>query len=129
MARFSETLMDHFASPRNSGAMEAPDRVGRAGTLGQGPFMTLYLKLDGETVAEARYRTVGCGVSIACGSALTELVVGRTVAGCLALTPGDVASALDGVPPDKAHGPALAIAALRDALAGVPPPEPNPVAG
>lgn len=117
MGRFSETLMDHFSSPRNVGELERPDRIGRAGTLGQGPFMVLALRLEEGRVAQARYRTVGCGVSIASGSALTELILGRTVAECLALAPGDVADALDGVPPDKAHGPALAIAALRAALA------------
>ena len=121
MTRFSETLMEHFTSPRNVGAMEAPDRVGQAGTLGQGPFMTLYLRLDGDRVAEARYRTFGCGVSIASGSALTELVTGHTVEECLALTPENVAAALDGVPPDKAHGPVLAITALRAALADPTP--------
>lgn len=124
MSRFSETLMDHFHAPRNVGAMEAPDCVGQAGTLGQGPFMVLALRLDGDRVAEARYRTVGCGVSIASGSALTELIVGRSTAECVALTPEDIIAALDGVPPDKLHGPALAIAALRDALS-----RPGPAGG
>jgi hypothetical protein len=41
---------------------------------------------------------------------------GRPIAECLALTAADVIAALDGVPPDKRHGPALAIGALRDAL-------------
>ncbi len=117
MSRFSETLMDHFAAPRNVGTMDNPDRIGQAGTLGQGPFMTLYLRLDGDRICDARYRTMGCGVSIASGSALTELIIGRSILECIALTPDSVAEALDGVPPDKAHGPVLAITALRDALA------------
>jgi nitrogen fixation NifU-like protein len=117
MSRFSETLMDHFASPRNVGTMDNPECIGQAGTLGQGPFMTLYLRLDSDYVCDARYRTMGCGVSIASGSALTELIIGQTISECLSLTPESIADALDGVPPDKAHGPVLAITALRDALA------------
>ena len=50
MSRFSDTLMDHFAYPRNTGTIEAPDRVGTAGQPGQGPYIALYLKLEGETV-------------------------------------------------------------------------------
>lgn len=116
MGRFSETLMDHFTYPRNSGALESPDRVGRAGAPGQGPYMELQLKIEGDKVAAARFRTHGCGASIAAGSMLTEMVTGRTVSDCLRLTPEELAEALGGFPPDKQHCPVLAVAALRDAL-------------
>jgi nitrogen fixation protein NifU and related proteins len=43
-------------------------------------------------------------------------VVGRSIDDCRELTAEDLIEALDGVPPDKLHCPALAIAALRDAL-------------
>jgi nitrogen fixation NifU-like protein len=116
MGNLSDTFMDHFTSPRNSGALESPDFVGRAGAPGQGPFLILYLRVDGGCVAESKFQTYGCGATIAAGSALTELLSRRPVADCRGLTQQDIAEALDGVPPDKLHGPALAIAALRDAL-------------
>ncbi len=47
---------------------------------------------------------------------LTEMIVGRTIAECRELKVEDLIGALDGVPPDKLHCPALAIGALRDAL-------------
>ena len=47
---------------------------------------------------------------------LTELIVGRTIAECRELTAEHLIEALDGVPPDKLHCPALAIGALQDAL-------------
>jgi nitrogen fixation NifU-like protein len=118
MGRFSETLMDHFTAPRNSGTLEAPDRTGRAGTPGQGPFMTLHLRLDGERIAGAKFQTYGCGASIAAGSMLTEMIIGRSMADCLSLTSEQLAEALGGFPPDKQHCPIMAIAALRDALKG-----------
>jgi nitrogen fixation NifU-like protein len=123
---FSDTLMDHFTSPRNSGTMEAPDRVGQAGTLGQGPFLVLYLRVVDDAIAAARFRTFGCGATIAAGSALTELIIGRTLYRCRLLTAEDVIAALDGVPADKLHCPALAIAALRDALGDRSPQAPEP---
>jgi NifU-like protein involved in Fe-S cluster formation len=116
MGAYSETLMDHFFSPRNSGALDAPDATGRAGAPGQGPFLILYLRIAGGRVADARYQTFGCGPTIASGSVLTELIIGRSLAECGELDVADVVDALDGVPPDKLHGPALAIAALRDAV-------------
>ncbi|WP_422927504.1 iron-sulfur cluster assembly scaffold protein [Singulisphaera sp. PoT] len=118
MGKYSDTLMDHFTSPRNSGTLDAPHLTGHSGAPGRGPFLILYLRLDGGRVAEARFQTYGCGAAIASGSMLTEMVAGRTVAECLALTEADLIEALDGVPPDKVHGPHLAILALRDALSG-----------
>jgi nitrogen fixation NifU-like protein len=116
MGKFSETLMDHFTSPRNTGTLESPDRIGQAGTLGNGPYMVLYLRIKDDVIVEAKYRTYGCGTTIAAGSILTELVTGRSIAACLSLTVDDLITALEGVPPDKLHSPALAIAALQDAL-------------
>jgi nitrogen fixation NifU-like protein len=116
MGKYSETLMDHFTAPRNSGPMLDPDAVGHAGTPGRGAFMILYLRLAEGIVAEARFQTVGCGVSIASGSVLTELILGRPIADCLALEATDLIAALEGVPSNKLHGPALALGALRDAL-------------
>jgi nitrogen fixation NifU-like protein len=41
---------------------------------------------------------------------------GASIEECRELTAEDLIEALDGVPPDKLHCPALAIGALRDAL-------------
>ena len=120
MGKYSETLTDHVMAPRNGGSMENPDLTGHAGTPGRGPFLILYLKLQDERVAEAKYHTYGCGPTIAAGSMLTELIVGRSIAECRELTVDDLILALDGVPPDKLHCPGLAIAALRDALGNRP---------
>jgi nitrogen fixation NifU-like protein len=121
MGQYSDTLMDHFTAPRNSGPLPAPDATGHAGTPGRGPFLILYLRIEDARIAAARFQTYGCGPTIACGSMLTELITGRTVAHCLQLTAETLIEALDGVPPEKHHSPALAIAALRDALKGYEP--------
>jgi NifU-like protein involved in Fe-S cluster formation len=121
MSEFSEVLMDHFLAPRNTGVMEAPDVVGRVGTLGQGPFMVLFLRLKEGRITEAKFQTYGCGTTIACGSMLTEMVAEKNVEECLGLTSEQLADAIGGVPPDKLHSPILAIAALRDALKAYAP--------
>jgi len=116
MGKYSDTLMDHFLAPRNSGALESPDATGHAGAPGRGPFLILYIKVTGSQIIAAKFQTYGCGPTIACGSMLTELIVGRSIADCLQLTTETLIENLDGVPAEKLHSPALAIAALRDAL-------------
>jgi NifU-like protein involved in Fe-S cluster formation len=121
MGKYSETMMDHVLSPRNGGVMESPDLTGHAGTPGRGAFLILFLRVEDGRIASAKYHTVGCGPTIACGSMLSELVRGRTIAECGKLTADHLIEALDGVPPDKLHCPAMAIAALRDALSHLRP--------
>jgi nitrogen fixation protein NifU and related proteins len=116
MGKYSETTMDHVLSPRNGGVMENPHLTGHAGTPGRGAFLVLFLRVEEGRIAAAKYHTVGCGPTIACGSILSELVVGRTIAECRGLTAADLIGALDGGPPGKLHCPAMAIAALQDAL-------------
>jgi len=82
--------------------------------------MVLFLKLEDGRIAAAKYQTYGCGPTIASGSMLTQIIAGRTIAECRELTVEDLVQALDGVPPDKLHCPALAIRALRDALSRWP---------
>jgi nitrogen fixation NifU-like protein len=67
-------------------------------------------------VTQAKFKTHGCGVAIACGSMLTEMIQNRTIQECLALAADQLAEAIGGVPPDKRHCPEMAIAALRAAL-------------
>jgi NifU-like protein involved in Fe-S cluster formation len=116
MPRFSAKLMDHFSAPRNAGRLDAPDRIGVAGTPHKGPFTRLELRVREGVIVEARFQTHGCGPSIACGSVLTELVLGRATADACTLTAEEVIAALDGIPDDKRHCAEMAVAALRDAL-------------
>jgi nitrogen fixation NifU-like protein len=120
MGKYSETLSEHVMAPRNGGAMESPDLTGHSGAPGRGAFLILYLKVSDGRVAAAKYHTIGCGPTIASGSMLTEMIVGRSIAECRGLTVENLVEALDGVPPDKLHCPALAIGALRDALSKWP---------
>jgi nitrogen fixation protein NifU and related proteins len=109
MGQFSEILMDHFNSPRNSGRMEAPDRVGIAGTPGNGAYVALYFRRTDDVISEARFQTHGYGVSIACGSMLSEMIIGRAADACLELTPERLSEALDGVPGSKLRRRTLAL--------------------
>jgi NifU-like protein involved in Fe-S cluster formation len=79
MGKYSDTLMDHFTSPHNAGALESPDVTGRAGAPGPGPFLILYLRIEGSRVMAAKFQTYGCGPTIACGATLTEMIIGQSL--------------------------------------------------
>ncbi len=113
MGKYSEALTEHVMAPRNGGSIENPDLTGHAGAPGRGAFMILYLRIEDERIAAAKYHTVGCGPTIASGSMLTEMIRGKSIAHCRELTIENLIEALDGMPPDKLHCPALAIGRSR----------------
>jgi NifU-like protein involved in Fe-S cluster formation len=116
MGRFSATLQDHFSAPRNVGPIEFPTVVATATRGGQAPRLTLQLRIESGRIIEAGFNTFGCGVAIACGSVLTELITGEDIEYCARLNAGDIVCALDGIPADKRFCAKLAIDSLHQAL-------------
>jgi NifU-like protein involved in Fe-S cluster formation len=84
--KYSETSTDHVMSLRNGGAIKDSDLTGHAGAPGRGAFMIIYLNVQDERIAAARYHTIGCGPTIASGSMLTEMIAGKSTAECRELT-------------------------------------------
>jgi NifU-like protein involved in Fe-S cluster formation len=96
--------------------MECPHLVGRGSLGGYPPNVTLYLRIEGDCIEDATFEAAGCGVTIACGSMLTELVRGRSLVECRQITADELWQALDGAPMGKEYCADVAISALRDAL-------------
>ena len=80
MWNYSDKMMDHFRNPRNVGQIENPDGTATVGSLACGDALTFQFKLgeDGK-IAEAKFKTFGCASAIASSSALTEMVIGKTL--------------------------------------------------
>lgn len=116
MALYSEKVMDHFRNPRNVGIIENADGVGEAGNAKCGDIMKIYLKIEDDTITDARFETFGCGSAIASSSMATELIKGKLLTEALALTNKAVAEALDGLPAHKVHCSVLAEEAIKKAL-------------
>ena len=112
----SPQVLDHFEHPRNVGEVEQADACAEVENPACGDIMRLSLKLDGGRIAEARFRTRGCVPSIACGSALTEMLLGRSVAEARALRREELVAAVGGLAPESQHASHLAMDALAAAL-------------
>ncbi len=116
MALYSEKVMDHFRNPRNVGVIENPDGVGEVGNAKCGDIMKIYLKIDNDTITDAKFETFGCASAIASSSMATELIKGKPVSEAAELTNKAVAEALDGLPAHKLHCSVLAEEAIQKAL-------------
>jgi nitrogen fixation NifU-like protein len=108
--------MDHFRNPRNVGAIENADGVGKVGNPVCGDIMELTIKVKDGRIEDAKFRTFGCGAAIATSSMVTELVKGKTIEEALEVSNKAVAEALGGLPPVKMHCSVLAEQALRSAI-------------
>jgi nitrogen fixation protein NifU and related proteins len=113
---YSEKVMEHFKNPRNVGEIENPDGVGHVGNPVCGDIMELYIKVKDGIIADAKFKTFGCGAAIATSSIVTEMVKGKRIEEALKISNRAVAEALDGLPPVKMHCSVLAEEALRSAI-------------
>jgi len=113
---YSATLQDHLAHPRNAGELADANAVAELTNPVCGDRLRLMLHVVNGRIAAARFLAYGCPPTIACGSALTEMLTGLTTAQAAALTRQDLARALDGLPARKTHAAALAIETLHAAL-------------
>ena len=113
---YSQVASEHFHQLRRVGPLEGATHTGTAGTPGEGPYVVLWVRVEGEIICAAAYKTFGCPAAIASASVLAELVEGKRVAEALAIDEGALTQALGGLPEGKDHCPRLAIEALGQAL-------------
>ena len=116
MSLYSETLLDHFSNPRNVGELEPPAVRAEVTNPVCGDILRLSALFESASVSEVRYKARGCTASIAAGSALTELMRGKTAAELGRLTAADVERAVGGLNPASRHAAALCVDALRALL-------------
>jgi nitrogen fixation protein NifU and related proteins len=113
---YSAQVLDHFQNPRNAGEIPAADAVAEIENPACGDVLRLTLKMERGRITQAQFKAKGCVAAIACGSALTELLVGKTPGEAEKILRKDVASAVGGLPQGSTHAAQLALDALGAAL-------------
>lgn len=116
MAMYNSTVMEHFTNPRNVGEIENPDGVGTYGSPVCGDMMQIMIKVEDETIVDAKFKTFGCGSAIASSSMATEMIIGKTIDEALAITNKQIVDELGGLPPVKIHCSVLADHAIKCAI-------------
>lgn len=113
---YSEKVMDHFMNPRNVGELSDADGVGMEGNPTCGDVMKIFIKVEDGRISDAKFKTFGCGASIAVSSMVTEMIKGKTIDEALSISKEAVANELGGLPPQKMHCSNLGADALKKAI-------------
>ena len=112
----AELLADHQRTPRNIGKLLNANATGDVGSIVVGDALRFYIQIADERVTAAKFQVFNAGEQVATASALTELVVGRSLDEAHALLPADVCRHLGGLAFDQLPVRVWAIDALRAAL-------------
>ena len=113
---FSDKVLEHFMTPRNSGSMVDADSIGTAGDPACGDSLTLYIKVKENIIEDISFMVFGCVAAIATSSMTTELAKGKSLDKAYKITDQDIADALDGLPEQKMHCSVLGATALKNAI-------------
>src|SRR5437667_10312 len=117
---YSDKVLDHYNHPRNVGSMDKNNPNVGTGMVGApecGDVMKLQVQVDQATgiIADAKFKTFGCGSAIASSSLATEWLKGKTVDEALAIKNTDIVAELS-LPPVKIHCSVLAEDAIKAAI-------------
>jgi len=80
---YQEIILDHYRKPHHKGLRQPYDAQVHHVNPTCGDEITLRVKLDGDTVTDVSYDSIGCSISQASASVLTDLVIGRDVESAL----------------------------------------------
>jgi nitrogen fixation NifU-like protein len=116
---YSAQALDHFQNPRNAGDIADADASAEIENPACGDVLRLSLKVSAGRIIVARFKAKGCVAAIACGSALAEVIVGKTLNQAQRLTRQELVTAVGGLPQASTHAAQLALDALSAALSQI----------
>lgn len=108
--------MEHFQNPKNVGEISDPDGVGTVGNASCGDIMQMFIKVNGDKIVDAKFKTFGCGAAIATSSILTERIKGATLDEALKISEETSREVLAQLPKEKIPCFVLATDALKLAI-------------
>jgi len=116
---YSEKVLDHYNNPRNVGSLPKEDKSVGTGVVGApecGDVMKLQIKVDGDIIVDAKFKTFGCGSAIASSSLATQMIKGKTLKEASTIANVALVKELS-LPPVKIHCSVLAEDAIKAAIA------------
>ena len=113
---YSPQVLDHIEHPRNSGLLDHRDASVQVENPVCGDVLRLSAIIVDGRISGIKFLSQGCVPAIACGSAVSELAKGKTIAQANALTRGELMEMLGELPEASSHAVALAMDALSKLL-------------
>ncbi|MED6241080.1 hypothetical protein ATANTOWER_024449 [Ataeniobius toweri] len=106
LCSYHKKVVDHYENPRNVGSLDKNKKnvgTGLVGAPACGDVMKLQIQVDENgKIADAKFKTFGCGSAIASSSLATEWVKGKSIDEALKIKNTDIAKELC-LPPVKLH--------------------------
>ena len=121
---YSKEVVDRFESvlanpeKHSVGRFDPNDKTVITGMVGApacGDVMKLDMKMDGDKIADVKFKTYGCGSAIASSTMFVEMLKGKTIEEAKQIKDKDIADALQ-LPPIKLHCSVLAEEAIKKAI-------------
>ncbi|MBX3298828.1 MAG: SUF system NifU family Fe-S cluster assembly protein [Acidobacteria bacterium] len=76
---YQETILEHNKNPRNFREIEDADQTALGNNPLCGDALQIFVKMDGERVADVAFKGSGCAISKASASMMTQAVKGKTL--------------------------------------------------
>jgi len=115
---YSEKVLDHYNNPRNVGSFNKDDVQVGTGVVGApecGDVMKLQIKVEGDRIVDAKFKTFGCGSAIASSSLATQWIKGKSLDEARKINNSQIVKELS-LPPVKIHCSVLAEDAIKSAI-------------
>ena len=112
---YSAKAVDYYMKKLNVGVIEGVEGVDSYGGP-CGDSMRIYLKVENGVIRDAKFEAQGSAGTFASGSAVTEMIKGKTLQEAKKITEGTVLGDIGELPVQWHLGPQLAIDALRKAI-------------
>jgi nitrogen fixation NifU-like protein len=119
---YSDKVIEHYENPRNVGTFKSLPEVdasevgtGLVGAPACGDVMRLEIRVKDGLIADAKFKTFGCGSAIASSSLATEMIKGMTLDQAAQIKNTQIVEELN-LPPVKIHCSVLAEDAIKAAI-------------
>jgi nitrogen fixation NifU-like protein len=114
---FNQTVLDHFRNPRNVGDLDSAAAVVQVTNPVCGDVLRLSVGMENGRISSTRFKVQGCVAAIASGSALTEILAGKSPAEASLITAQIISDTIGGLPQATFHAAELCADAVAALLA------------
>ncbi len=76
---YDDNLLDHYKYPRNKGSLESPTKTITETNASCGDKLTFDFLINNGKISDIRFDGVGCAISQACSSIISEHVKGKSI--------------------------------------------------
>lgn len=124
MLGFSDKVIEHFLHPQNVGKIENPEGIATITNPVCGDVTEIYLRIKDGVIEDAKFKSLGCAVTIASASVFTEKIRGQeisklvsgkeeeTIRRLMSLIEGELGE----LPSRKLHCPPATVQAFLEAI-------------